>query len=130
MSSDKSTALGPPHGSVWQLPEISEVRIRAKAYQPRATTNFQNPLEAAKNAVEFLVTLRSAVPARALAPVLHVGEARLTESEPIDKEGKQLRFWAFDRSVLKPGAAILIAWAGEEVPKAKGKARFTYRLED
>ena len=110
----------------WQLPEILDVKIRATPYQPRPTRNFPNPLAAVPDAVEIVLTLKSPVPARALGPVLYVGGARLTESEEVDKSGKQLRFWAFDRSKLQAGARISMVWDGDAPPKELKTAKFTY----
>jgi hypothetical protein len=116
------TALRPN----WELPEITAVKIRATPYQPRATKNFKNPIEAVPDAVEIVLTLKSPMPVRAMGPVLYVGGTRLTESEAVDKEGKQLRFWAFDRSKLRAGAPISMMWDGDALPKEQKKAKFTY----
>ena len=89
--------------------------------------NFPNPLEAVPDAVEIVLTLKSPIPARAMGPVLYVGGARLTESEAVDKEGKQVRFWAFDPSKLQEGAPIAMVWDGEALSKERKKAKFTYR---
>jgi len=110
----------------WEMPEITAVAIRAAAYQPRATKNFKNPLEPVPEAVEFVVTLKSPMPIRAAGPVLYVGDARLTESEGVDKQGTQVRFWGFDRSKLKAGAPISLAWDEDAPPKQSKKAKFTY----
>jgi hypothetical protein len=126
MPFDQAPQIQTTRAPNWELPEIIDVKIRATPYQPRATRNFANPIEAAQDAVEVVVILKSPMPARALAPVLYVGEARLTESEAIDKEGKQVRFWAFDRSKLRAGAPIMLVWTGEVPPKATKKAKFTY----
>ena len=122
---------GPPvqtaRGPHWELPEIVGVEIRATPYEPRAMKNFKNPLEAVRDAVEIVVTLKSPIPVRAMGPVLYVGGTRLTQSEAVDKEGKQLRFWAFDRSKLQAGAPIAMVWEGDAPPKEQKTAKFTYR---
>jgi hypothetical protein len=115
------TALRPD----WKLPEITAVTIRASPYQPRATKNFKNPIEAVPDAVEIVLTLKSPMPVRAMGPVLYVGGTRLTESEAVEKEATQLRFWAFERSKLRAGAPISMVWDGEVPPKEQ-KAKFTY----
>jgi hypothetical protein len=121
---------GPPiqtvRGPNWELPEITGVQIRATPYEPRATKNFKNPLEAVRDAVAIVLTLKSPIPVRAIGPVLYVGGARLTESEAADKEGKQLQFWAFDRSKLQAGAPIVLVWDGDAPLKELKKAKFTY----
>ncbi len=127
MPIDQAPPIQITRGPNWELPEITDVQIRATPYQPRPTRNFANPLRAVPDAVEIVLTLKSPIPARALAPVLFVGDARLTESEAVDKEGKQVRFWAFDRSSLIAGAPITMAWTGEAPPQAQQSAKFTYR---
>jgi len=126
MPFDQAPPIQTARGPNWELPEITDVKIRATPYQPRVARNFANPIEAAEDAVEIVLTLKSPMPARALGPVLYVGGARLTESEAVDKEGKQVRFWAFDRSKLRAGAPITMVWTGEVPPKEQKKAKFTY----
>jgi hypothetical protein len=113
----------------WELPPIVSLRVRAAQYQPRATRNFENPLGSARSAVEFVVTLKAPMPVRAVGPVLWVGEVRLTESEALDQEGKQLRFWSFDSSRLKAGAPIVMTWMGEQPPK-RIKSKFKFEKID
>jgi hypothetical protein len=114
----------------WEMPEMLDVKIRAAEYRPRATRNFESPLPGVKDAVEIVVTFKTPPPARAMSPVLYVGQTRLTESEPVDKQGKELRFWAFDRAKLQEGAPIEVRWMGEPAPAAKRGAKsapkFTY----
>jgi len=128
MSSDKALGTETGRPPNWELPEITDVRIRAANYEPRPMRNFRNPLEGVKDAVEIVVYLEAPIPARAMGPILWVGKARLTESEPLDKEGKQLRFWAFDRTALREGAPIQIAWIGQQPAKRKQRRSFTYKL--
>jgi hypothetical protein len=67
------------------------------------------------------------MPIRAMAPVLWVGSERLTESEAVDKEGKRVRFWSFNRARLQPGAPITLSWMNDDEPKTQKNAKFTYR---
>jgi hypothetical protein len=127
MAFDQGPPIQAVPGPNWTMPEITDVKIRAAAYEPRASRNFKNPVEAVREAVEVVVTVKSPIPARAMAPVLYVGSTRLTESEQVDKEGRQVRFWAFDQAQLKSGAGIALAWSGEAPPKESKKAKFTYR---
>lgn len=130
MPSDQAPKIKTGHRPKWEIPEISDIRIRAMAYEPRAPKNFTNVLEAVKDAVEIVVYLKSPMPVRAMAPVLYVGKTQLTESEALDQEGKQIRFWAFDRAKLSGGAPVTLAWMGEEPPSEKQKTRFTYRAPE
>jgi hypothetical protein len=126
MPFDQAPPIQTERAPDWELPEILDVKIRATPYRPRPLRNFPNPLEAVPDAVEIVLTLKSPIPARAMGPVLYVGGARLTESEAIDKDGEQVRFWAFDPSKLQAGAPIAMVWDGEALPKERKKAKFTY----
>jgi hypothetical protein len=128
MPFDQAPPIQTTRAPDWGLPEITDVKIRAASYQPRPTRNFTNPVPAVENAIEIVVTLKAPIPARALAPVLYVGSTRLTESEPADKEGKLVRFWALDPSKLQAGAPIVLMWTGEAPPRqSKKPAKFTYK---
>ena len=126
MPLDQAPRIHASHAPHWELPEILDIKIRATAYRPKPLHNFKNPLESVQKAVELVLTLKSPIPARALGPVLYVGRARLTESEAIGQEGREVRFWAFDPSKLKEGAPITMLWDGDERPKKRNKAKFTY----
>ena len=122
MPFDQAGKVKTAHRPNWEMPEMMGVTIRTAEYRPRATRNFATPLSEMKDAVEIVVTFKTPPPARALSPVLYVGETRLTESEATDKKGKELRFWAFDRSKLREGARIEVRWIGE-APAAKAEAK-------
>jgi hypothetical protein len=125
MESDQSAPLPPAPAPDWELPEIVDVKIRQASFRPHKPHNFDSPLEAVKNAVEIVVTLESPMPIRALGPVLYVGNAQLTESEAVDKDGKQLRFWGLDREMLADGAPISMGWMGDR--RQKRKTKFAFR---
>lgn len=70
-----------------------------------------------------------------MAPVLWVGGQRFTESEVVDKGGKEMRFWALDPPKLEEGAPISESWMNEQrasaVATAEGiapnQAKFIYK---
>ena len=130
MPFDQAPKIETSHRPNWEMPEMTGINIRAAEYHPRSTRHPAAALPAVKDAVEIVVTFKAPPPARALSPVLYVGETRLTESEKVDKEGKELRFWAFDRSKLREGAPIEVRWLGEALSPAKGErgkpSRFTF----
>lgn len=127
MPFDQAPPAERARGPNWELPEITDVRVKYARYQPRATRNFTNPIGAVEDAVEIVVSLQSPVPIRAMSPVLWVGGERLTESEAVGKEGKQIRFWSFSRAKLRSGAPIAISWLDDAQPKTQRRAKFTYR---
>src|SRR5260370_6169281 len=95
MPSDKSTRIETHRPPDWKLPEIRAVEMRAALYEPRRPRNFESPLRAARDAVEFVVRLAAPLPARALRSGLWAGEKRLTESQRLCNAGKEFRCWAF-----------------------------------
>jgi hypothetical protein len=125
MAADKPAPLPGPARPNWDLPEITGVSIRRTRFRPRKARNFDSPIEAVGNAVEIVVTLDAPLPIRALAPVLHVGEAVLTESEQVDGEGKELRFWALSPATLSDQAPIALGWLGDR--SERQPARFAFR---
>jgi hypothetical protein len=127
MPMDQAPQIKSAPSPQWELPPIADVAIRNAPYTPRATRNFANPSDAVSDAVEIVVSLQSPMPIRAMAPVLWVGGERLTESEPVDKEGRQMRFWGLNRAGLQDGAPIRMAWMNEEPPQARDAAGFTYK---
>jgi hypothetical protein len=127
MPLDQAPQIKVAQGPNWELPPIKDIKVRSTQYKARATRNFANPLPSSVDAIEIVVTLASPLPIRAMAPVLWVGGARLTESEAVDKKGMTIRFWSFDPAKLEPGAAITISWMGEGSGKAGTKSEFTYK---
>lgn len=112
----------------WELPEITAVQAKATEYRPRAPRNFAHPLPAVTDAVEIVVTVAAPLPIRAMAPVLYVGDVPLTESQPVDRDGRQIRFWGFERARLRTGAPITLGWSGEPRPKGKKRTKFKFAL--
>jgi hypothetical protein len=112
MSIDQSPPVQVARGPNWELPEVVNVDIRSATFQPRKSRHVASPLAERPNAVAIVVTLKAPMPIRALAPVLFVGDTPLTESEAVDAEGRQLRFWGFDRARLAADAPIALGWLG------------------
>lgn len=129
MSFDQAPSIEPTQGPNWEIPEITDVTIRAAQYKPRAPQHFDHPMATVKNAVEIIVSLASPMPIRAMSPVLWVGSQRLTESEVADKNGKKMRFWSFHPDKLQSGAPIKLLWMNENKQAAitQKKPQFTYK---
>lgn len=112
----------------WRLPAIADVQISAAHFAPRAPRHFGPVMDEVEDAVAITVTFEQPVPIRALSPVLWVGGEQLTESEAVGDDGRTLRFWGLDRTRLRDGAGIEVAWLNEPAPAARDSAaRFTYR---
>jgi hypothetical protein len=118
----------------WELPEITDVKIRSAEFKPKAPANFAHPMDAVANAMEIVVSLEAPVPVRAMSPVLWVGDRQLTESEMVDKSGKTMRFRALKPETLQAGAPITMGWmndrptttAGAAARDASRRAKFFY----
>ena len=105
-----------------------DVKINQAQYEPRPARNFVNPMGAVKDAIAIVVSLESPMPIRAMAPVLWVGDEQLTESEAVDEEGKQIRFWSFSRAKLRSGAPITLSWMNEQPDAAaRSRSKFVYK---
>jgi hypothetical protein len=129
MSFDQAPQIQTARGPSWDLPEMADVKISNAPFEPKATRNFDSPISPVKDAIAIVVTLESPMPVRAMGPVLWVGGERLTESEAVDKEGKQLRFWGFNRAGLKSGAPITLTWMNED-RSTKTASKFTYKAPE
>jgi len=126
MSTDASQPLEGGPEPRWDLPKILDIRIRRIAFEPRRHRHFASSLGRVGEAIEFLVTTDGPVPARAMAPVLFVGDAPVFESESLGEN--RLRFLAFDVARLQPDAPITWGW-GHARPEERLETRFRFRPE-
>jgi hypothetical protein len=94
----------------FSLPGIKSVQRRPAQFRPRRR-NFESALPDVDHAIEFLVETDAPIPTRALGPVLHVGDAVLTEVEQDDET--HYRFVALRPEQLSPDAAVRLGWSGE-----------------
>ena len=93
----------------FSLPEIKSVRRRRTRFRPRRR-NFESALPDVDDAIEFLVETDGPIPVRALGPVLHVGDAVLTEVEADDET--HYRFVALSPEQISPDAPVRPGWGG------------------
>jgi hypothetical protein len=91
------------------LPEVTDVRTRRTSLRPRRR-NFDSALPAVEDTVEIVVRTAAPIPARALGPVLHVGDATLTEVT--QQDATTYRFVALEPAELRSGADIRLGWSG------------------
>ena len=125
MSPDVSKPIRGGNRPNWDLPEIQDIQIRRVPFRPPERRNFESSLAKYKEAVEFLVSTDGSVPARALGPVLFVGDVKVIESQEVDKN--LYRFLVFDFDHLRSGAPISWSWLSE--PKEERRVtRFRYEL--
>jgi hypothetical protein len=115
MSSDPGELEPQPDRPTYELPRVTSVETRRTQFAPRRR-NFKTALPDVDTAVEFLVVTDGAIPARALGPVLVVGESILTEVAAADDT--HYRFVALEPQTLEPGAPISLGWSGRPVAES------------
>lgn len=109
MTSD-STGKERPPGPRWPLPAILRAKaMRVRYPQPRSFVIGPRVVETA-SVVEVDVLADGDFPARALAPVLHVGDRVLTEFERLG-EG-HYKYFDVEAEELPEGAPVWWAWGG------------------
>jgi hypothetical protein len=114
-----------PQADLWKLPYIQELTIRRIKYSPPETKYIKSPLARYNEAVEFTVTVDEPFQARAVTPILYVGDEPVTEALATDHK-TVYRFLAFEFERLKEGAPISIGWPGQAEPREK--TGFEYSL--
>lgn len=125
MATDSSKPMSGAPRPAWDLPEILDIKIRRVPFKPRVHKHFKSALADYKEAVEFLVRTSGPIPARALGPVLFVGDVQVTESEPV--ENNLYRFLALEIERLEPRAAI--SWGWEDAAAAQRyRTKFRYEV--
>jgi hypothetical protein len=123
MSTDPGELEPRAPGPDLALPEVKTLRTQRTRFEPRRR-NFKSALPAVDGAVEFLVETVSPIPARALGPVLYVGETPVTEVTADDET--HYRFVALRPSELERGAPISLGWSGRPPEE---RLRTPYRFE-
>jgi hypothetical protein len=107
------------------LPQVIAVRARRVRFEPPERRNFSSALPRMDSTVEFLVETDAPIPARALAPVLYVGDTPATEVTADD--ATHYRFVTLRPDALEDGASISLGWSGR--PPAE-RVETAYRFED
>ncbi|HEU4512480.1 MAG TPA: hypothetical protein VFR87_05200 [Nocardioidaceae bacterium] len=115
MSTDAGQLEPRPDPPDLDLPEVTDVRTRQASMRPRRR-NFESALPTVEDTVEVVVRTAAPIPVRALGPVLHVGDATLTEVTA-DDEGTY-RFVATSPRQLRPGADIRLGWSGQPLERS------------
>lgn len=94
----------------FRLPAVLGVVARRTRFEPPAHRNFTSSLPAVESTVEFLVETDGPIPARALAPVLYVGDVPVTEVSVQDET--HYRFVSVSPDQLRAGAPVTLGWSG------------------
>jgi hypothetical protein len=93
----------------WMLPRLTSVATRLVSFEPPKHRNFDSALEPVTT-VEFLVETDAPIPARALAPVLYVGDTPVTEV--VAQDDTHYRFTALQPHMLREDDPVTLGWSG------------------
>lgn len=108
---------------LWRLPEILEVLIRRRHFDPPKRVTIAGADTQVKEAVEVEVRLSESFQIRALGPVLWVGDEPLTIA---DSPGERVyRFYGFKPQRLRPDAPITLSWNSPGAPRKETKYRYS-----
>jgi hypothetical protein len=125
MSTDSGVLEPPEPRPAQDLPQVTDLRARRVRFEPPERRNFPSALPRLDSTVEFLVETDAPIPARALAPVLYVGDT--PASEVTADDATHYRFVTLQPDALEDGAPISLGWSGR--PPAE-RAETAYRFED
>ncbi|HMK29714.1 MAG TPA: hypothetical protein VK473_08535 [Terriglobales bacterium] len=112
---------------LWRLPEILELRVRRRHFEPafRVTTEGKDRL--VRDAVEVEIRVTEPFPIRGLGPVLWIGDEPLTIAESDGK--KTYRFLAFKPNALRADAPISLSWNSPGARRTETRFRFAVPSE-
>jgi hypothetical protein len=110
MTTDAGDRERPGPKPDFELPEVVSARTRRVRHEP-VRRNFTSALPAVADAVEVLIETAGPIPARALGPVLWVGDIPLTESAADDET--HYRFLALEPDRLAADAPLRLGWSGQ-----------------
>jgi hypothetical protein len=124
MSIDAGGPTRPPKApDLWRLPEVLEVHIRRRHFEPPRRVTLAGSDREVRDAVELEIRVSEKFVTRALGPVLWVGDEPLTIAE---SDGKGVyRFFSFNPAALKPEARISIAWNSPNSPRKETRFRYS-----
>jgi hypothetical protein len=88
--------------------------FRGASYKARhGSHRSQNSRDAASGAIEFIVTAEEPFPARALDPVLHIGDVEVRDYRYTDIENKTLIFTSTEPDKLQDGAPVYLQYEND-----------------
>jgi hypothetical protein len=124
---DAFEGIPQPHPSSpdpWPLPRIVDVEVALRDYDaPRVTYRGMERVEH-RQAVEIVLETSGPIPARALSPVLYVGDELVEDWETVGPN--HYRFYAFEPERLQDDAPLAIGWPDDGESRREAEQR--YRL--
>jgi hypothetical protein len=118
-------ATGRPAGAIG-LPEIRELVVALRRFDPPRIFYIGPERRQIREAVEILVRTSVRIPARAVTPVLFVGDVPLATFEPAGPE--RYRFFGLEPQRLQAGAPISFGYPHQPL-EHRVRTGFTFRLE-
>jgi hypothetical protein len=107
---------------IWKLPEILDLKIRARSFDPPRRVTTQGVDREVREGVEVEIHVSEPFPIRAVGPVLWVGGAPLTIAE---SDGKTTyRFFSFQPESLKADVPVSLSWNTPGSPKKTTAFRY------
>jgi hypothetical protein len=122
MSSDQGTREPRGRRPDFRLPAVLGVTARRTRFEPPRHRNFESSLPPLDSTVELLVETDGPIPARALSPVLYVGDVPVTEVSAQDET--HYRFVAMAPDQLRVGAPVTLGWSGLAAERVETGYRF------
>jgi hypothetical protein len=127
-----TTRRTPPR--LWDLPRVLNIDVRLVSYGTPKIFLVGPEKREIRQAVEITVQTAEPIPARAISPVLFVGNAEVVEMEDLGRN--RYKFYALEPARLEQGAAIAFGWSDERAgSRGDGTAlaqrtvtNFRYRL--
>lgn len=103
------------------LPRIVNVTTRLATYDVPKIFYVGPEKKEVRRALEITVQTDAPIPARAVSPVIWIGDAPVAEMETVG--ANRYRFYALDPALLRDGAAIAFGWPELEPGRAGGGGR-------
>jgi hypothetical protein len=115
-------AQRPESPDLWRLPDVLEVRVRRRRFDPPRRVTSAGVDREVSDAVEIEIHVSEPFQIRALGPVLWVGSEPLTIAEG---DGKDVyRFFSFQPDGLQAEAPIALAWNSPGAPRKETPHRY------
>ena len=106
----------------WALPEILKVKATLVKYLEPKVRYVQTKAVNYWEAIEILVDTSDELPARAIPPVLFVGDVLVGDYERFAP--RRYRFYVFEPGTLKEGAPVGLGWPQSPARRRESPFRF------
>lgn len=123
MSTDPGeNALPPQTPELWQLPEVLDVRVIHRRFDPPRRVTTEGIDRQVAEAVEIEIRVSEPFGIRALGPVLWVGDEPLVIGERSNEH--LYSFFSFEPADLRADARISLGWNSPGAPRKETNFRY------